>query len=63
MLYLGEYPTPVLPLQNALHNNCAPLCNISEYFSIIFPLILLFNMYFSINFIFGLHPLIPIIHH
>ena len=25
----------VLPLQNALCNNCATLCNISEYFSII----------------------------
>ena len=28
-IYLGEYPTPVLPLQNALRNNCATLCNIS----------------------------------
>ena len=26
---------PVLPLQNTLRNNCATLCNISEYFSII----------------------------
>ena len=26
---------PVLPLQNALGNNCATQCNISKYFSII----------------------------
>ena len=35
MIYIGEYPTPVLPIQNALHNNCAIMCNISEYFSVI----------------------------